>query len=380
MFACVVDNKFGRIALTWEDAAKGLTDPEVQVVSSEDTVFKNFVLAEQKLKLRLKSVSSVSVAERLAAARKQLTDASSAVASANTGKSSPKGSTNVHDLTGSARVGMTGVMRTREVAKIKRLFVDAPEAIKVAHAPHEPKDTWITKHMVAPGTVTYLTDEVQKFESQSRTQTTIDDFWRYKKNAVSSFKLRGFTEFLTFCRTASDVCANSSKPVATANVPVFVELIDIAIKECDRMTMLGTLGKDSIRLKVLLYLHLMVAVNHGSLYVGSNALRVFRDNVDIFGKAKVPGYAIKSVQPKKRPARAVAQQASPFTGCYLCPATDHFASDLTHHPRNEDGSRKKVSAATKAAILVRVDATAHSQGEKDAEKLKIQEYWTKYSL
>ena len=314
VFLCVIDGKFGRIALSWEAASKGLKDPEVQVVSSDKDLFRNYVRAEQILKKRLQSVSSMSVADKLAAARKDLAgETASGATPVAKSKAIPARAS--ESLPSGKRVGMTGVMRTREVAKIKRLFVDAEKAIEVKHAPHEPEDKWLTKTMVAPGTVTYLSDDVHKYETGSRLQTTIDDFWAYKKNAVSSFKLMGFTEFLAFCRTASDVCANSSKPIATANIPVFVELIDIAIKECERMTMLGTLGKNNMRLKTLLYLHLMVAVNQGVLFVGSNALRVFRENVDIFGRSKVPGYPTQSTHAaKKHVARPVIQQASPFAG------------------------------------------------------------------
>lgn len=50
MFACWVGKGKGRIAFTWEAAAKGVTDNlSVEVFSSEDTLFLNFARAEEFL-------------------------------------------------------------------------------------------------------------------------------------------------------------------------------------------------------------------------------------------------------------------------------------------------------------------------------------------
>ena len=66
----------------------------------------------------------------------------------------------------------------------------------------------------------------------------------------------------------------------------------------------------------------------------------------------------------------------PLTGCYLCPETDHWASDTAYHPTRPD----KLPKATKAAILARVDASQLSKAAKETEKEAIKAYWAQHSL
>ena len=49
VFSCWVSPTVGRVALSWEEAAKGIVDPEVKVTSSESDLFRNIAKAEKLL-------------------------------------------------------------------------------------------------------------------------------------------------------------------------------------------------------------------------------------------------------------------------------------------------------------------------------------------
>ena len=93
VFACFISPSHARIALSEADVVKDLTDPEVKRCSSGPSVIENFVKAEQWIAeraTRRKASNKSSVAERLAAARKQLHSPSAGAAAASaTSRSAP---------------------------------------------------------------------------------------------------------------------------------------------------------------------------------------------------------------------------------------------------------------------------------------------------
>ena len=387
VFVCV---SAARIALSWADAAKGLTNPVITVKNTDSDLFLNYARAECMITDYISSPPRLSVAQRLAAAREKIqagaaakpvtkslsngdTDKSSAASTASQSKSSTAGQSGI-------RVGSVGLVRTREISHIMRCFVDADEAIIVKPSPYEPKPALLAEQMPAPGSTTYLHSDVSKHVRSAKNGVTLDDFLVYKKNALSAWPLMKFSKFMQFCRTAQDLCHRSSKPVAAANAVIFSELMDIAIRAFNEYENAGTLGKDQIRFSVRMYLHLQYATNNGHLHTGTSGVRAYKDAVDTFGLAKVPSFRSKQTTRVTRVGAQAQWARNPLAGCYLCPSAEHYASDEKVHPRNADGSRPKVPEDVKAQILRRVDAATASEQEKDAEKKKIKEYWAKHNL
>ena len=68
VFACHVAVGQARIALSFDAAIAGVSNPEVQVVNSEDTLLDNLAVAEVRLR-KDKSIAKKSLSDRLAAAR-----------------------------------------------------------------------------------------------------------------------------------------------------------------------------------------------------------------------------------------------------------------------------------------------------------------------
>ena len=58
----------------------------------------------------------------------------------------------------------------------------------------------------------------------------------------------------------------------------------------------------------------------------------------------------------------------PLTGCFRCPATDHYASNLQFHPKETRDI--PLTDATKKAIMARIDAADLTPTLKSKEKKK----------
>ena len=398
VFACWTGKGKGRIAFTWEAAAEGVKDNlSVQVFSAESTIFLNFARAEEFL--AYSSVEPTSVQGKIAAARKAVAKAKtpraklkSIATTAASSATSAASSSSSGQSTGS-RIGMSGVVHTREVSQIRRCFIDATKAIVIRGSPEEPDEDELERDLPAPGAATYLREDVAQ-QVDGSGDLTLLEYFQYKKSKVKAWPLKGFDEFLAFCRQGQRLCAASSKEVAVANAAMFLELSDIAVKTHMQMMRRGTLGVNEERYKVRMYMHLQHATNSGILYTGQSAMRAFEAAVDIFGAAKVPrfgkkqkptslreqfnaGAGRKGGGARKQPEATATPQS---TGCWLCPASDHYASDPKFHPRTADGKRPPVSVESKKAIFERIDASSLSAELKHAEKTQVKKYWAQHSL
>ena len=117
-------------------------------------------------------------------------------------------------------------------------------------------------------------------------------------------------------------------------------------------------------------------------------MRAFESAVDAFGLAKVPRFrskyrgADKSSSTLRRTAVAkkTSQTVKPISGCYKCPASDHYANDPKFHPVPPDGKHVPLSAETKKAIFDRIEASNMSAELKHAEKMQVKKYWSQHSL
>ena len=399
VFACWLKSGKGRIAFSWAEAARDQPpdfDLSVRSFASEDTLFLNFAKAEQYF-----TKPQLTIKERLEAARRQIAQSKSSASKAvsfdaaatasATATKTPAQAVQSSGQSVGARVGMSGVVHTREMTQIRRCFLDSATPVEVQGAPAEPEEDELERDLPAPGSSTYLAKDVEDSGQKAVTDLTLLDYFSYKKGKVSAWPLKGFSEFLSFCRQAQRLCASSSKPVGVANAAVFTELIDIAVRVHLQMSRRGTLGAGEIRFKVRMYMHLQYATNYRVLHTGGPAMRAFAAAVDTFGVSKVPRFRIghdtfvrptgsKTGGSKSFKSTNDAQVVRPPTGCWKCPAPDHWANDPKFHPRSADGKRAPVSQADKTAILARIEASQRSAEEKLAEKQQVQQYWLKHGL
>ena len=390
VFACWVTKNTARIAFTWNAAARGITNNlSVEVFSSEDTLFLNFARAEQFL---AQGKPAPSIKEKIAAARKVV---SKSPITARNAKAAPKAAASaskqhVSGQSGGLRVGMSGVVHTREASQIRRCFIEAKVAVEIKGAPDEPEDDQLDRAMPAPGSATYLSKDVEE-QIDGPGGLTMLDYYLFKKGKVKAWPLKDYDEFLAFCRQGQKLCASSSTEVGAANAAMFHELLDIAVRTHGQMVRRGTLGHNEIRFQVRMYLHLQYATNYKVLHTGPGAMRAFEGAVDSFGVAKVPRFRLSarstdtavqyaSTARKSTPIPRKANVLKPVSGCWLCPAPDHYASDKKFHPKPASGKRPALAAEVKQAIMDRIDASSLSAELKLKEKTDVKKYWTQHSL
>ena len=108
----------------------------------------------------------------------------------------------------------------------------------------------------------------------------------------------------------------------------------------------GVLGKDEFRFSVRMFMSLQLATNELKLYISTPTMRFLSDNVDEFAAYRLPK-RVAALSSTPRSAAKAKSVRRVFSGCWLCPATDHQAWDTRHHPRAENGARKPVSKEDK---------------------------------
>ena len=390
-FACKLLDGRRRVAFSRELACEGDVTLTVRAFESEDTLFLNFAAAEQSFSEKL------SISERLAEARKTMakkaksgkqSTKSGAAAGAAAAESATASSTG---QSSGSRVGMSGVVQTREVSQIRKCFIDAGKAIVILPAPAEPDEDELERDLPAPGSSTYVSEDVESNAGAKGKDVSLLEYFSFKKSKVNAWPLKSFNEFLAFCRQAQRLCIASSKEVGAANAAVFTELLDIAVRVHMQMSRRGTLGTDEIRFKVRMFMHLQYATNYRVLHVGGPAMRAFEAAVDTFGAARVPRFRATKKDPDRKFHRSArfcepvddtsgVQLGRQATGCYLCPATDHYASNLKFHPRDANGKRKPVSSEDKKGIMARIDAADRTAEEKAFERTQVKQYWVRHGL
>ena len=374
VYACHTDVGSARIAVSFEKAIEGVRNPEVQVVNSESTLLDNLAVAEVRLRTDV-SGKRKSLSDRLAEARARAGAKSHARTSAVA--SSPKASATAGAYGGGMLVNRSAVGRAKETQMIQYYFIDCPTPIKVEHGSSVPFPSELDDDMELPNTKAIFNTAGQVKD------LTITDFFKAKEKAISSWPLLGFQEFMRVCRKAQRMCQASKKANGVANAAALGELMDIALRVHRTYERMGTLGvPDSIRFRARMFLHLQHACMTRVVHASAIAMTVFEDATDPFC-ARLPEYS----KPKKpvRPASAplackdVREERAPMSGCYLCPATDHYCSDRTHHPL-VNGKHKPISEETKEAILKRIESSSLSSGQKANEKKAVRRYWSQHAL
>ena len=233
---------------------------------------------------------------------------------------------------------------------------------------------------------------------------TIKDFFNAKEKALPTWKLMDFQEFMSFCRKAKRMCQSSSREGAAVNTAALGELMDVCLRTYRTMDRMNELGPGETRFKARMYLHLQYMCTHRIFHASAIAMTVFAEATDPFVarlRAR-PGYNGRVGYNGHRNGHAGAAAATsttrttsttassyrktavkntpPVSGCYKCPATDHYANDPRFHPLKSDGSHEKLSDETKAAIFNRIDVSTLSSAAKAEEKEKVRQYWSQHKL
>ena len=369
VYACHTGIGSARIALSFEKAIEGVTNPEVQVVNSEATLLDNLAAAEVRLKAAGKRKS---LTDRLAEARARAGSKSHAKTSAVASAPRSAAASGAYRA-GSMLLNRSAVGRAKEVQLIQYYFIDFPKPIIVEHGPSVPFAYELDDDMDLPNTKAIFNTAGQVKD------TTITDFFRAKDKAVSSWPLLGFQEFMRVCRRAQRMCQASKKAEAVINAAALGELMDIALNVHRRYDRLGALGQDEERFKARMYLHLQHACMSRKVHASAIAMTVFEDATDPFC-TRLPGHT-KSASPFRNPPKPQAKynEPTPSSGCYLCPATDHYCNNEKFHPL-VNGKHKPLSDKEKEAILKRIETSSLSQANKNIERQKVKRYWSQHSL
>ena len=378
VFACHTDIGTARVAVTFDDAIRGVKNPSVQVINAKSTLLDN--LAEAEIRLRNdKTNVRKSMQDRLAEARARAGAASHAKKTAPAHKSSRAEGEKLGAFVGTSAIG-----RAKETRMITFHFLNDEFTPIVTSFDQMPFMHELDEDMDLPDT------KAQFNPAAAIKDLTVKDFFNAKEKALPTWKLMGFQELMSFCRKAQRMCQRSSRKVAAANAAALGELMDVGLRTYRTMDRLGELGPDDIRFKARMYLHLQYMCEHRVFHASAMAMTVFADATDPF-VARIPGHSVAKKQrqypsgaEKSRFAggtRKPAVRTPPVSGCYKCPASDHYANDTRYHPVPLDGTKEKLSDETKAAILKRVDGKASlSEAAKEAEKEKVRQYWSQHEL
>ena len=397
VFACRVNASHVRIALSYEGAKAGVEDAEVTSFFKREVLVDNLAEAELWASTAEKPTPKLPFSQRRSAARTKLF----AQASKSTAAQTPTKRTidlSASDPTpgqsqlGSGFFGFKDMVRSKRVLQMQRCFVDCVNPIRVDSTGQPDEDELDEDNMELPGSAAYML-------SAARTEGPLrfEDWCEERKNTIKAWPLMGFSEFLSFCRHAIKVCSKSSKPAAIINTVALNELMDIAIRLHRHMTRLGTLGPSEMRFKARMFLHLQYATIRRVVFTSASAMAVFKEATEVF-MTRLPRSAFAqstttaspcsiagsaggrtTLSPAKCPpaARRPPAFGMPQSGCYLCPATDHYCIDRTKHPLNANGKHAKVSAKTQTAILAHIDNSSMSAEWKTAEKARVRDFWAR---
>ena len=383
VFACVYDTaaKKARIALSPEEASKGAVNPVVATFSKRDKLLHNYVDAENWVKFETAprvSKPKKSIKAQLIEARKMLGTASGKLIAEKASDGQLSG--------GSGKVmGFARRVRTGEAAQIERFFIEDSNPIRIVYDNREaPDNDDLDLDMPLPGSSTYQVREV------SSKKVSFDELVqeKLKERRSTAWPLMRFSELMSFTKHAVRLCKRCGKAGAAANAAAFSELEQWLVREFRRMERLGTLGVDQLRFQVVGYLRLQHMTLFKVFHVGNTATTMFREAVDPF-RMRLPASKRETAaqkrwtklrsQPKPQ-ATSYLKGKTPVSGCFLCPATDHYASDKRHHPW-VDGKRPKVPAATKKKILQRISDSEILDDEQKAHEAKVvRAYWSQHDL
>ena len=166
---------------------------------------------------------------------------------------------------------------------------------------------------------------------------------RVRERRTQAWPLMSFPTFMAFCKHAIRLCQKSDKPAAIANAAALAELEHIIVREYRRMERINTLGTNNKRFEILSYIRLQHMTLSRVLHVGPGARRIFNDAIEPF-RARLPAPKRSALTAATRSRsvtydksiRGITQKTTsakaPVSGCFLCDAHDHYASDQKIHP------------------------------------------------
>ena len=280
-------------------------------------------------------------------------------------------------------VNRSAVGRAKETQMLQYYFIDHPQAIKVLEGVQVPFPHELDDEMDLPNSKAIFNTAAHIKD------LTITDFFKAKEKAISSWPLMGFQEFMRICRKGQRMCQRSKKPAAIVNAAALGELMDICLRTHRNYKLMNALGQDEERFKARMYLHLQYACQNRVLHASAIAMTVFEDATDPF-VARLPartsgGGGSKTPRSKLRSGSGTRQDDNhstpmqPTSGCYLCPATDHYCSDPKFHPK-VNGKHKPLTDAEKEAIIERIESSDLSRTLKNAELKSVRRYWLQHGL
>ena len=373
VFACHTDIGTARIALSFDEAIAGVNNPAVQVINSKATLLDNLAEAEVRLRNDKMHVRK-SIADRLAAARARA-GASSHARKEATGPIKSQPQRKGRNESG-AFVGVSAVGRAKQTRMILHHFLGDLDPIETNHDQvpflHE-----LDEDMDLP-------DSKAAFNPTMR-DISITDFFTAKEKSLPSWPLMDFATFMSFCRKAQRMCQSSIKDGAAANAAALGELMDVALRVYRTQERMGELGVNGIRYKARMYLHLQYMSTYRVMHTSAVAMTVFSDATDVF-VARLPAFKRRPQYDRlptskaPRHAAAPAQAKLPLISCYKCASASHRASNTKFHPVNADGSKDKVSAETRKAILAIIDKSNQPEDVKTSERENVKRYWSQHCL
>ena len=142
---------------------------------------------------------------------------------------------------------------------------------------------------------------------------------------------------------------------------------------------MGNLGKNEIRFKARMFLHLQYACQYRVVHANAIAMTVFEDATDPF-VSRLPGQSKAAATRSSFKCTPVTENNSSMSsGCWLCPAADHWCNDRRFHPL-VDGKHEPITNEVKEAILKRIETSDRSQSLKSAERKAAKRYWSQHGL
>ena len=209
VFACKLTANHVRLALSYEAAKAGFDSAEVTSFFQKSSLIDNLSEAELWAERSQSNPGNKSFRERYSAAKKQLFSSSPSApkkrASGTISRSPVTGQSHV----GSGFLGFKGMVRSKRVLQMQRCFLDCSTAIRVDATGQPSIDELDEDNIELPGSATYRLSP-----ARPDGPIKIEDWFEERKNVIRAWPLISFSEFLSFCRHATKLCSQSTKPVA----------------------------------------------------------------------------------------------------------------------------------------------------------------------
>ena len=183
-------------------------------------------------------------------------------------------------------------------------------------------------------------------------------------------------ELCRFCGEAVKAARAENTVTSLKTADAMSTLMDIIIEEYDLMKRSNALGLKEFRFKRRMYVQVQFTTQHRVLYAGSVAAGCFERRAKTMFQRFVPDTPTPTPSPPKRVTTSKFKY-KPRSGCWLCPATDHYANDPKFHTKLKKGESGAVPEDVKEKILIRLNNSSLSSDEKEVERKEMLAYWEK---